>query len=107
MNYFITALLKQIEYELEREYWNKYQKQINSPFRNSGECWNAGVFKVRSYNWNGNYEPNFEYKGLKVWWYKYLGRGMEVELDNDYDLNFYITMLTDCKTAIKKYFDEL
>lgn len=39
---------------------------------------------VRSYDWGYEGEdedmlPNFEFGDVKIWWYKYLGRGMETD----------------------------
>lgn len=106
MEDLIVAILEYIEKEMARQYWNAHQKEIDSPFRNTGATFSNDVFTVRAYNWDGNYKPNFEYKGLKIYWYKYLGRGIELNYDDiNYDdkgvtLEFLIKMLKDCKESL-------
>lgn len=45
--------------------------------------------------------PNFWHKpsGLKVWWYKYIGRSMEVHNPNNVDL---LTVLNDCINSLQQ-----
>lgn len=100
MTELIVAVLENIETEMARQYWNKYQKEFCSPFRNTGEIYSNDIFTVRAYNWNGNYEPNFEYKNLKVYWYKWLGRGVEFECDTEIDIKFLAHMLNDCRNSL-------
>ena len=58
-----------------------------------GTKYEDGRFMMHPYCWCGKDEckwcgdaqhPNFFYKpiGIKVWWYKYIGRGMDIEPDN-------------------------
>ena len=103
----IVSVLRSIEREMERLYWNKYQKELNSPFNNTGEIYENKTFKVRAYDWNNdNIEPNFEYKGLKVWWYKHLGRGDYAEINTELSLKYLSNMLDDCIKSLKKYYGE-
>lgn len=103
----IVSILRSIEREMERLYWNKYQKELNSPFSNTGEIYSNDTFKVKAYNWNDdNIEPNFEYKGIKIWWYKHLGRCDYAELEEDISLEFLVNMLYDCIESLRKDFEE-
>lgn len=51
--------------------------------------------------YNGKDEPNFHHKptGLKVWWYKYIGRGMEVEGARGVNLS---SVIMSCLQAVDK-----
>lgn len=104
---FIDAVLRDIRRELDRLYWNKNQKQMDSPFDNTGAPeYSNDTFKVRSYDWDMAEEsedspPNFEYKTLKLWWYKYQGRGTYVVADEDVTPEFIYQMYTDCMKALK------
>lgn len=103
----IVAVLREIEREMERLYWNKHQKELNSPFSNTSEKYENKTFKVKAYDWNDdNIEPNFEYKGLRVWWYKHLGRADFAELDDELSLDYLCNMLDDCIKSLKKYYGE-
>lgn len=106
----IEAILWSIDSELRRCYWNKYQKEINSPFLNTGESYSNDVFTVRSYYWGNNdatYKlPNFQYKDLKVYWYKHLGRGTEVVYNKEITIDFIAQMQAECMFAIERDFNE-
>ena len=41
-----------IKNELDRLYWNKNQKEMDSPFENTGETYKNKTFKVCAYKWN-------------------------------------------------------
>lgn len=100
----ITAMLFYIRRELDRCYWNKYQKSMISPFDNTGKKYTNEYFTVRAYDWNGNYLPNFECGGLKIFWYKYCGRGIYVIPSDNFSILQLPTILYDCKKAIRKDF---
>ena len=89
-----------IKNELDRLYWNKNQKEMDSPFENTGKTYENKTFKVCAYKWNeNNDEPNFNYKNkFFVYWYKYCGRGMLVEVADDvkFDINFLADMVNEC-----------
>lgn len=72
---YVVALLRDIEKEMCRIYWNQHQKEYNSPFGNYGNRFESECFSVKSYDWNGNYGWNFKCEDIEVSWYKYLGRG--------------------------------
>lgn len=102
---FLDAILYSIRKELDRLYWNKHQREMVSPFDNSGAPeFSNGTFTVRSYNWDTEDEesklPNFEYKSLKVWWYKYQGRGTCASADVKVNPNFIYQMYTDCMKSL-------
>ena len=103
----ITAILEYIEDELSRMYWNKNQKDIESPFRNTGNEYRNDTFSVRAYSWMDDDDaPNFEYRGFKVWWYKRVGRGMVWECDRVITLEYLDRMLADCIKSMEKDFCE-
>lgn len=104
MEQLIIAVLDRIRAELDRCYWNKNQKDMNSPFENTGEFYSNSVFEVDAYNWNGNYLPNFNSKKLKCWWYKHSHRGLEYEL-NITTLKELDEFLNECLDAIRKDFE--
>jgi hypothetical protein len=65
--------------ELDRLYWNKYQKEMDSPFDNVGaDDFETEYLTIRTYNWYGNHLPNFDTDQLKVFWYKHSGRGLTI-----------------------------
>lgn len=96
----LESCLRLIELELVRCYWNKNQKDMESPFRNTGAHYSNGVFTVRS-NSEG---PNFEYRGLKVWWYKHVGRGLYWESDKVMTLEYLDKMMGECIKSIRTDF---
>ena len=111
----LESCLMKIEAELARLYWNKNQRQIDSPFQNTGESYANGSFEVRAYEWGvpelDEEEPadtaNFRYKDLRVSWYKSLGRGMRVEVPKEnWSVEFLATMVEECVDAMRKDFGE-
>ena len=99
--YLIEAVLDRIESEMERVYWNEHQQEMPmSPFKNTGGEYDNGVFRVKAYDWNGNYKANFEYKDLKIWWYKHSHRGLTWEFNHEKNVLppswFLDDMLYDC-----------
>lgn len=80
------AMLDYIRKELDRLYWNKNQKEMVSPFDNTGaEPYSNSYMTIRSYNWNGNDKPNFETENMKVSWYKHSNRGVVVSFKEGLD----------------------
>ena len=101
-NWAIRAALDKISTEMRRLYWNKYHKEWDTPFYNTGESYSNDVFSVASYNWDSNQKPNFVYKDIKVWWYKHSNRGTYIEAGHkitEEDLN---QMIIDCVESIEK-----
>ena len=96
----IETALKLIELELIQQYKRYNKHNFNDPFENSGNVYSNSTFTVRAYNWSGNDKPNFEYKDLKVYWYKYLGRGTTFTADSDIDYDYIINMIIECVNSI-------
>lgn len=104
----VVAVLKSINLELDRCYWNEYQDYLDSPFANTGAEYKCDAFSVHAYEWIEENKDNFVYPkdGIHVEWYKYLGRGTEVWVPDDWTLDKLPAMLQDCKEAIRKDFGE-
>lgn len=107
MRWLIEAALNKIENEMARLYWNKNQKHMDSPFQNTGAQYSNNTFTVRAYDWSddGNELPNFEYKDLKVWWYKHSNRGLNWEYnyqENTLPPSYFLEdMIENCVSSIE------
>lgn len=104
---FLDAVLRDIRRELDRLYWNEHQIEMDSPFDNTGNEYSNDTFTVRAYDWDADIEnvqslPNFEYKNLKVWWYKYQGRGTYAKCEEEVTPAYIYQMYTDCMEALAK-----
>ena len=62
---------------------------------------------MRPYNYDGNDLPNFQYKDLKVWWYKHIWRGTYAKSNSRIDLDFLSEMFKDCVYSLRKDFGEI
>ena len=105
----VVAVLREIERELSRCYWNKNQKEIISPFANTGKKYHNSTFSVAAYNWRDERnESNFFYPAddLIVCWYKYLGRGVSVNVPANWTMDDLPDMLDKCREAIRRDFGE-
>ena len=103
----IRSILNEIRRELDRLCWNKYQKEMDSPFDNTGSEYKNSTFIVRAYDWGyNNYLPNFEYPGINVYWYKHSRRGLTAYTDDDLTLDYLTNMLNDCIASLRKDFGE-
>lgn len=104
----ITAVLSMIDQELRRCYWNEHHIEMASPFSNTGNQYECRAFKVIAYDWS-HVRENFVYPkdGLYIEWYKYLGRGMYVEVPDDWTMERLPDMLDDCIAAIREDFGEV
>ena len=102
----IRAALNVIRDELDRLYWNKNQKDINSPFDNTGETYSNKAFVVRAYSWEDNNLPNFEYKDLRCYWYKHSNRGLSAVCGHKLTYEDIETMINVCCDALRKDFGE-
>ena len=91
---WVEALLRFIEEKMERVHYNKYQKQFDTPFLNTGAKYRDEVFEVSAYSWNDDDEDeiNFRYKDICFSWYKHLGRCTMVNV-NPQDENFKDRMI--------------
>lgn len=104
----IKAVLNEIRKELDRLYWNKYQRVMQSPFDNTGNTYSNDVFTVRAYYWGDDcgeaLKPNFEYKDFRVYWYKHSNRGVGIKYDKPITAEFLSQMLDDCFAAMRDDF---
>lgn len=104
----IKGILMTIKAELDRNYWNVNQKEMVSPFENSGaHDFTTNYLTIRSYNWGGNYLPNLDTDQLKVFWYKHSNRGIEAIVKNDDNIGDVLAdVLNNSVQSIIEYFDE-
>jgi hypothetical protein len=100
---YVLAALNMIREELDRVMWNIHQIEYSSPFGNSAERFKCDTFEVEAYSWDDSYEQpyNFKWRDIKISWYKYLGRGMEIP--NKLTPNLAAQMLRECLEALDKY----
>ena len=79
---YVLPILKGIDDEMSRIYWNKHQKEYTSPFSNSGNKFVCDVFEVHAYKWDTDEDSiqnyNFKYKDIEISWYKHVGRDMTI-----------------------------
>lgn len=78
---FVVALLRDIKWRLEIQYWNLNQQKEYNIFdlymEDSGLPYKS--FKWCPYNWGDDeQEYNFKYKDIEISWYKYFGRDMTI-----------------------------
>lgn len=107
------AMLNYIRKELDRHYWNKYQKEMVSPFDNCGAPdYSNSYMIVRSYYWGNDEEqihlPNFETDLVKISWYKHSNRGLHIRISDTYTGNIYELLaetMYKCVEAIEKDFN--
>ena len=104
----VVAVLDAIDRELRRCYWNANQKEMESPFDNTGTSYKNRAFSVRAYDWISDNGDNFVYPAhdLHVDWYKRLHRGVYVEVADDWTMDMLADMLDDCVAAIREDFEE-
>ena len=97
----IGTIMDKLDMELQTALRNMYQKEMSTPFQNSGEKYENDTFSAKAYDWNENAEPNFKYQGIRVWWYKHSGRGLCVRSDEDITLEMLTKMNDECIDSIK------
>lgn len=108
--YYVVALLRELENQLCRVYWNKTQQEYDSPFGNTGNRFSNNVFEVQAYSWDDENptDYNFKYyvgdkaniKDIEISWYKYLGR--DTTVNQLLDSNIYVDMFNNCLNSILK-----
>ena len=98
----ITAALNMIKSELDRINYNHHQKEMPSPFDNTGVSYKNDTFSVSAYNWVGNIKPNFEYEDLRVWWYKHNNRGVYAECGHELTFDDLNQMIKKCCDSIER-----
>ena len=82
----LKAALNSIRKEIDRCYWNANQKEMTSPFDNTGAPdFSTDYFTVRSYNWGEEevQKPNFETNTINVYWYKHSNRGVSATINSE------------------------
>ena len=100
-----VAALRAIGHEIARVTSNATQEVAYSPFDNVGDTFVTPVFTARSYCWcDGETHPqgcppNFEWRDVRICWYKHLGRGTSANVDLTPDM--VAEMLTDCLAAVR------
>lgn len=105
-SYMIASALNYIRKEMDRLYWNKYQKEMVSPFDNTGEVYSNDTFSVRAYDWDSNEIPNFEYKDLRVYWYKHSNRGLYACSEHQLTFNDVENMIEECCKSLQRDFEK-
>ncbi len=103
----VTAIFDAIEKELDRIWWNKFQEEQESPFKNTGTAYGNDVFTVSAYNWGEEDEdkpsPNFRYKDFEAYWYKHSHRGLSFSRTNgELTAEFLNQMLEDCLESLNR-----
>lgn len=112
MEQLIKAALAAIQTEMQRLYWNKYQKEYDTPFLNIGDSYIDNTFEVHSYYWGDDENiqslPNFKYKELSCYWYKHFQRDLVWEYKGVryayIPSEFLEEMLNDCFTSMRRYY---
>ncbi len=89
---WVVALLRDIDRALQTKYWNKNQKEMDSPFSNTGNNYKGKCFEVHAYSWSEEIpqEYNFKCGDIEISWYKYLGR--DTTINREYTNEEYIEM---------------
>ena len=83
-------------------YTNNTKGEAIDPTENNGSEFINDTFEMRAFDWSEPevYAPNFKYKDFEVEWYKYLGRGTEVNMPITPDeIN---EMLKDCLDSLRE-----
>lgn len=88
--HIIRAIMNMVRSEIDREYWNANQKEMENPFENTGAPdFTTPYLTVRAYNWDDDAPqlPNFDTDVLKVFWYKHSNRGVMAMAKNVHDID--------------------
>lgn len=107
--YYIVALLREINRQLDRVMWNNTQQKYDSPFENTGNHFKNDTFEVYAYDWNDDNEQEYNFlykvdkskancKDIKITWYKYLGR--DTRINQQLDCGIMIDMFNDCINSL-------
>ena len=100
---FIEAGLAYLASRIETEAWNQTQESYDAPTGNCGGWCRTGTFEIRSYCWDEDSPraelPNFKCGELEIKWYKYLGRGMSMNID--IDANEFFEIIDDCIESLR------
>lgn len=103
---WIIALLDTIRQKLDIVMWNKYHKEYDNPFENSGNSFKNNVFEVQAYSWDDevHQEYNFKCGDVEISWYKYLGR--DTTINDDYEEKYIIEMFNKCMESLRQKEEE-
>jgi len=108
---FALAALEYLVGEIGRVYWNNNQEEFESPTQNTGADYKTDKFKMRAYCWcdgerhKKGCPANFEWRDVKINWYKRLGRGTSSNTQLTPELT--ATMLEDCLESVRATEKEL
>ena len=109
----VVSVFRDIQRELLRCYWNKNQKEMDSPFKNTGNYYSCKTFLVQAYTWDEDNNNNFVYvdkenpeRSLIAYWYKYLGRGDYIQVPESWEMSNLSEMMNKCIKAIREDFGE-
>lgn len=108
----VKAIFDAIDAEYRRLFWNKNQKEAESPFLNTGASYRNLIFSVSAYNWNDgelddDSDINFCYRDdFCASWYKHSNRGLRFWRKDSSPITaeYLNEMLKDCLTALKRDF---
>jgi hypothetical protein len=101
----LTAALTEIRLALDRVQWNRLQTDYDSPFLNTANRFECPAFRVHAYNWSHEQQPfNFEWKDVRVNWYKHYHRGTSVNRPITPDE--IAVLLEQCLNALTKFDEE-
>lgn len=100
---YLIALLEGIDAKLRVLYWNKYQKEMDSPFSNTANSFKNDVFEVCAYSWDDDYEQpyNFKWRDVEISWYKYLGR--DTTINQEIDPKKAIKLFDECIKSLDNF----
>lgn len=107
-NLLLRAALHEIEREMSRLYWNLFQDEIDSPFRNTGTNYKNDTFEVRAYYWGDDEElihkPNFKWRDFEIHWYKHMGNLGKIS--QKFSPDMINEMLEDCVSSLYRDYGE-
>lgn len=106
------AAIRALGGEVYRATHNVYQCGLE-PIANTGSSFVLPEhFALRAYDWSwdsddeADYdpEPNFEWRDVKIWWYKYCGRGMYA--NKELTPQEASDMLIECLKSVRDWEEE-
>ncbi len=106
MSEFEDCLLRGLWDELERVYWNNYQEEFSN-YGSSEDTKNIfPEVKWMSYDWGDepSNEPNFSINGKKFWFYKYFGRSMTTDSQEELNKDWYHESLEIIRKSEKELY---
>lgn len=97
---WIVALLEKIENKLYISMFNKYKKEYESPFRNTGNSFKNDVFEVQAYEWDEDIEQpyNFKCDDVEISWYKWLGR--DTTINDNFEEKYIVEIFNKCMDSL-------